>query len=159
MNNTQSDPIAILMNEHKAVKERFGALLSAEGNQRAAILAEIKEMLAVHNATEENVIYPAVHSLADRPMHARTLYHEQDDAEVALWDLASLKPDDSEFVRKATELRDALLAHVKREEESEFKHLREDLSPEETRKMTAEFVAFRETLTHQKSNGSALTRR
>src|SRR5271154_4795346 len=105
-----NDPITILMNEHKAVKERFGVLLKAMGSERADVLEEIKGMLAVHNATEENVIYPAVHSIAQRPMHARTLYHEQDDAEVALWELSKLDPGDADFVRKGTELRDALLA-------------------------------------------------
>ncbi len=146
MNNSQTDAISILMREHQAVKERFQALLAAEGRQRTAILEEIKQMLAVHNASEENVIYPAVHSLIERPMHARTLYHEQDDAQVALWDLASLEPDDPEFLRKGSSLLDALLAHVKREEETEFRHLREELTPDDLRELTGEFIAFRDSL-------------
>lgn len=146
MNSTQADAISILMREHQAVKDRFQALLDSQCTTRSAILEEIKRMLAVHNASEENVIYPAVHSLVQRPMHARTLYHEQDDAEVALWDLASLEPDDPEFVRKGSELLDALLAHVRREEETEFRHLREELSPEELRELTTDFLAFREAL-------------
>lgn len=141
-----NDPISILMNEHKAVKERFGVLLNAESTERASILDEIKGMLAVHNATEENVIYPAVHEIAQRPMHARTLYHEQDDAEVALWKLAKLEPGDPEFVRKGTELRDALLAHVEREEGSEFKALREAMSAKQADKLADDFQAFRATL-------------
>lgn len=146
MNNSQTDAISILMSEHQAVKERFQMLLNAKGSRRSDILEEIKQMLALHNASEENVIYPAVHSLIGRPMHARTLYHEQDDAEVALWDLASLEPDDPEFLRKGSELLDALLAHVKREEETEFRHLREELADDELDEITAEFHAFRATL-------------
>jgi hemerythrin superfamily protein len=134
------------MNEHKAVKERFGVLLNATGSERADVLDEIKGMLAMHNATEENVIYPAVHSIAQRPMHARTLYHEQDDAEVALWELAKLDPGDPEFVRKGTELRDALLAHVEREEGSEFKALREAMTAKQADQLAGDFQSFRATL-------------
>lgn len=146
MNDMQSDAISILVREHDAVKQRFGVLLEAEGARRAAVLEEIKQMLAVHNASEENVIYPAVNSIAERPMHARTLYHEQDDAEVGLWELSQMKPDDPEFVRKGADVRDALLAHVKREEETEFKHLREEMSAEEAQKLNEEFHAFRVSL-------------
>lgn len=80
----QLDAIATLIEEHKVVKERFQTLLDADCARRPDILQEIKGMLAIHNATEENVIYPAVHGIALRPVHARTLYHEQDDAEIAL---------------------------------------------------------------------------
>lgn len=142
-----NDPIAILMNEHQAVKERFRVLLSSTGAERASVLEEIKGMLSLHNATEENVIYPAVHSIAQRPMHARTLYHEQDDAEVALWELGKLDPGDPDFARKGTELRDALLAHVEREEGSEFKALREALTEKQTAQLADDFQAFRATLT------------
>ena len=145
-----NDPITILMNEHKAVKERFGVLLSAKGAERASVLDEIKGMLAVHNATEENVIYPAVHSIAQRPTQARTLYHEQDDAEVALWDLAKLDSGDPEFVRKGTALRDALLAHVEREEGTEFKQLREALTAKQSEQLAADFQDFRAALAGRK---------
>jgi hypothetical protein len=142
----QLDAISTLMEEHQIVKERFQTLLDADCAQRASILQEIKGMLAVHNATEENVIYPAVHGIAQRPVHARTLYHEQDDAEIALWDLAKLRSDDGLFLVKAVELRDALLAHVRREEETEFKHLRESATPEAAASLNADFRAFRATL-------------
>lgn len=144
-----NDPITILMNEHKAVKERFDVLLDAKRSERESVLEDIKGMLSVHNATEENVIYPAVHSIAQRPMHARTLYHEQDDAEVALWELAKLDPDDAEFVRKGTELRDALLAHVAREEETEFKQLREAMTAPQAAQLAADFQAFRSSLARE----------
>jgi hypothetical protein len=154
MNQPQGDAISILMSEHHAVKERFQQMLQADGARRGEILEEIKQMLAVHNASEENVIYPAVHSMAQRPMHARTLYHEQDDAEIALWDLASLEPGDPEFVRKGSDLLDALLAHVKREEETEFRHLREDLAPDALAELTAEFHTFRAALARPGVNAS-----
>jgi hypothetical protein len=142
----QVDAISTLVEEHRIVKDHFRILLDAHCEQRKDILQEIKGMLAVHNATEENVIYPAVHGLAKRPVHARTLYHEQDDAEVALWDLANLDSDDEQFFVKAVDLRDALLAHVRREEEVEFKYLRESLTPEAAARLTAEFRAFRAAL-------------
>jgi hemerythrin superfamily protein len=142
----QADAISTLIEEHRIVKDRFQLLLDSDREHAKDILQEIKGMLAVHNASEENVIYPAVSGIAERPQHARTLYHEQDDAEVALWDLANLEWDDEQFLVKALSLHDALLAHIRREEESEFKFLRESLTPEAAARLTAEFRAFRAAL-------------
>jgi hemerythrin superfamily protein len=153
-----NDPLTILMNEHKAVKERFTVLLKATGSERADVLAEIKRMLSLHNATEENVIYPAVHAIADRPTQARTLYHEQDDAEVALWELTKLDPGDADFVRKGTELRDALLAHVEHEEGSEFKALREALTAKQADQLADDFRAFRRAFAGEPKPEPAVSR-
>jgi hemerythrin-like domain-containing protein len=142
----QLDAISTLIEEHRIVKEQFQVLLDTDREHGKYILQDIKGMLAIHNASEENVIYPAVSGIAERPQHARTLYHEQDDAEVALWELANLDWDDEEFLVKALSLRDALLAHIRREEETEFKYLRESLTSEAAARLTAEFQAFREAL-------------
>jgi hypothetical protein len=90
-------------------------------------------------------VYPAIHTLAGRPHHAKSLYHQQDDAAIAFFELAQRDPGDPEFLRLAADLRDALLAHVREEEEHEFVHLREDLATEAMAKLSADVREFRST--------------
>jgi hemerythrin superfamily protein len=140
---TGEDAVAILMNDHRQIKGLFDKLLQGDGSTRTRIIDALKPLLVVHNATEENVVYPAIHSIAQRPHHANGLYHQQDAAEIAFFELGMVDPGDPEFIRKAADLRDALLAHVLDEEDTEFPYLREAMTPEAMRKLTADVREFR----------------
>jgi len=136
--------IDLLKNEHFAVKQLLTQLLTTTGNERVQLLEEIKNALIVHNASEENVIYPAINTLTGRPQHAHALYHQQDDAQLLVWELTQLVADDDRFVEKAEKLRDALLAHVQQEEEQEFPRLQE-LPVDAQARLNADMTKFRAT--------------
>lgn len=143
--STGSDAISILMNDHRRIEALFDRLLHGDGSTRPGILEELKPLLVVHNAAEENVVYPAIFGIADRPHHAKGLYHQQDDAAVAFWEVQMMDPGDPEFVRKAADLRDALLAHVREEEQHEFPELRRAMTPQAMATLTADLQEFRST--------------
>jgi hemerythrin superfamily protein len=134
--------IDLLVNEHFAVKQLLTQLPTTTGSERVQLLEAIKNALIVHNASEENVIYPAIKYLADRPQHANTLYHQQDDAQVLVWELTQLVANDDLFVQKAEKLRDAILAHVQQEEEHEFPRLQE-LPADAQARLNADMTKFR----------------
>jgi hemerythrin superfamily protein len=134
--------IDLLKNEHYQVKQLLTQLPTTTGSERVQMLEEIKNALIVHNASEENVIYPAIKDLADRPQHAHTLYHQQDDAQVLVWELTQLIANDDMFVDKAEKLRDAILAHVQLEEEHEFPRL-QALPPDAQARLNADMTKFR----------------
>jgi len=140
---TGGDAIAILMSDHEAIKGLFDQLLGGDATSRAHILQQLKPLLVVHNATEENLIYPAIHEASQRPRHANGLYRQQDEAQVAFWKLLMLDPGNAEFLRESADLRDALIAHVREEEEHEFIHLREALAPQAMQRLTADVLSFR----------------
>lgn len=140
---TGDDAVTILIGDHQRIDTLFDALLHGDSSARPDILERLKPLLAVHNATEENVVYPAIHSIALRPQHANGLYHQQDAATIAFFDLGLLDPGGLEFDRKASELRDAVLSHMREEEESEFPQLREALTPEGMTKLTVDVREFR----------------
>jgi len=138
------DAIDLLIAEHRKIEGLLKALPEAAPGARAQLLDELKQIVVPHNATEENIIYPAIHEIAQRPMHAGRLYHQQDEAAVLVWELSNLEADDREWVAKATKLRDAVLAHAHDEETSEFPRLREaagDLMAQ----ITSDVRAFRQT--------------
>ena len=140
-----NDAIEILLNDHRSVKQILDRLPELSASEREPQLRRMKAMLTVHNATEENCVYPAIHELAGRHMHADTLYHQQDDAERHLWSLSHLDSADRDFATKAEALRDEILAHVESEETSEFPKLRDALSPTQLQMLTAEVRQFRDT--------------
>jgi hypothetical protein len=143
MQPSDLDAIDILIHDHDLIKSYLAELVQAEVFARDGVIERLKPLLTVHNATEENLVYGAIHGIAKRPIHARTLYHQQDDSEVSFWEVSHMKPEDPEFFRKSVDLRDAVFAHIRQEEEHDFPHLREALTPEEAHKLNDEVRAFR----------------
>lgn len=138
-----ADPIEILINDHRIVKGVLEELPTAVGSQRTDLLERLKALLTIHNATEENLVYPAIHEIALRPVHAGQLYHQQDDAKIIVWKLERFVEQDAEFRQLATKLRDAVLAHAKHEEETEFPKLREAADPEQMAALASAVREFR----------------
>jgi hemerythrin superfamily protein len=148
-----TDAIAILENDHKVVKQLLDELTQTSGNERTAVLERLKAVLTIHTATEENLVYPAIQELAKRPIHAGQLYHQQDEAKVVVWELGMMDQGDPGFQSKATKLREAVLAHAQREEESEFPHLREAVDAGGLAKLTADVRRFRNSFVFEPSAG------
>ncbi len=140
------DAFEILENDHDAVKELFAQLSDAAGD-RAAILLELKGILTVHNATEENIVYPALRFLAARGTDSDKLYHQQDEAEAALWKIDAMVNgdlEDASLEQSITDLQAAVLTHIRKEEQTEFPHLRDALKGEAGRRLTESVRRFRE---------------
>ena len=142
-----NDAIEILENDHRVIKELFSRLVAAsQSSEQTLVLDKLKAILTVHNATEENLVYPALRVAASRAKDADALYHQQDEAKVGIWKLdailkGSLKNED--FGKHAKELREAVLAHVRKEEETEFPHLRESLKGNGLTQLTEAIREFR----------------
>ncbi len=139
-----NDAIAILVNDHQRIKQLLRQLTDGPEAQRSETLETLKETLTVHNATEENLVYPAIREIAGRKMHANELYHETAEADVALWQLSMMSPQDGTFTSTATKARDAIEKHISSEEDSEFPHLRDSADPAQQQKLTSEVKKFRD---------------
>ncbi len=140
------DAIDILLNDHVLVKGLFEQLVSSDADERVAVLEQLKALLTVHNATEENLIYPTIRFVAARSRDAGTLYHQQDDAEAGLWLIdATIKGlvDGDDVDDQIQILKKAVLAHIRKEEETEFPHLRKALRGSALRLLTDDVRAFR----------------
>ena len=141
-----NDAIEILLNDHKVVKSLFDQLASAASSDRASVLEQLKALLTVHNATEENLVYPAIRFIAARPRDAETLYHQQDAAEAGLWCIdATIKGlvEGDDVDDQIQTLQKAVLAHVRKEEETEFPHLRKALQGNALEQLTDDVRTFR----------------
>jgi len=149
-----NDAIEILMNDHVAAKGLLADLVGAtEPAKRTAILQKLKAALTIHNATEENLVYPAVRDVAKRPHESEKLYHQQDEAKVVIWELDMLSEDPDEFEERAAKLQAAVEAHIRKEEETEYPHLREALGRDGLDKLTAAVREFRDSFQYRMPTG------
>ncbi len=149
-----NDVIEILENDHRRIKQLLADLVgAADDDARAEVLNELKALLTIHNASEENLIYPAVRVLGKRPSESDKLYHQQDEAKVAVWELDMLAEDDGDFEARAKKLQSAVSAHIDKEEKTEFPHLREAAGEEAMDELTGALRELRASLQFKPSAG------
>ena len=149
-----NDAIEILENDHRRIKQLLADLVeAADDDARSEVLDELKALLTIHNASEENLIYPAVRVLGKHPSESDKLYHQQDGAKVAVWELDMLAEDDDDFEARAKKLQSAVLGHIDKEEKTEFPHLRETAGEEAMDELTAALRELRGSLQFQPARG------
>jgi len=141
-----NDAVEILENDHRRIKALLSELVEGDEADRATTLDELKALLTIHNASEENLVYPAIRVVGKHPGQSETLYHQQDEAKVAVWELDMLARDDRDFEARAKKLRTAILAHIKKEEEHEFPHLRETAGKDALQELTGALRELRDGL-------------
>jgi hemerythrin superfamily protein len=146
-----NDAVEILENDHEVIKELLDQLTSATNSKRADVLELLKGVLTIHNATEENLVYPAINKVAGSKLESQHLYHETAEADVLFFELDSLlkEGNDDEFARKAVKFRDAVLHHIDEEENKAFPRLEENGDPQNAASLTESMREFRKSLRFQ----------
>jgi hemerythrin superfamily protein len=150
-----NNAVEILLNDHTTIKELLNELTSAEQMQhRKAVLEQLKGILTVHNATEENLVYPALDVVAKDRKESKHLYEETADADVLLFKLDTLlkTKHGEEFEALAREFQEALLDHIDDEETSAFPNLQDKAEPEQERMLTKSVREFRDRFVVQEDN-------
>lgn len=145
--------VDILLNDHTTIKRLLSELTEAdEPEDRKVTLEQLKGILTVHNATEENLVYPAIALVAKDQKESKHLYEETADADVLLFQLDTLlksTDDDERFEEMAERFQEAVLEHIDDEETSAFPHLQESAKPEQERMLTESVREFREQFAFQ----------
>lgn len=118
------DVVYLLERQHAAIRRGFRRALRP-GPQRAERFAELRRMLAVHEAAEEAHVHPVARKLAP---HGKDLIksrlREEQAAKRLLRDLDRAGPDAPGFTAQLIRLQRAVLEHARREEREEFPALR-----------------------------------
>lgn len=91
-------------------------LASGDAAERERLLRQLANALTIHNANEENIVYPAICQAANRSSDANLLYHERDDAKMAIWGLIPRQKTGSDFTTRSGERRSTILAHIRQVE-------------------------------------------
>jgi hemerythrin superfamily protein len=141
--------IEILVNDHQVIKGLLQELTEASAKkQRKDVLERLKGALTIHNATEENIVYPAINRVARKRAEAEHLYHETAEADILVFELDTLLKvgEDSKFVAKAKKFHSAVLQHIENEETSAFPHLQEKADQNQSKMLTDSVRAFRNSV-------------
>jgi hemerythrin superfamily protein len=121
-----STAIEILKHDHRTIARLLTVLtLATTRDERSDALTHLKAALVVHNATEENIVYPALRAIAGKMAESKQLYHETAEADVLIFELDVMLENgaDAEFDATVKELQTAVVAHVATEENSAFPDL------------------------------------
>ena len=142
------DAVEILENDHEVIKELLTKLTTATNSKRAEVLELLKGVLTIHNATEENLVYPAIQKVAGSKLESQHLYHETAEADVLFFELDGLlkEGNDEEFARKALKFQEAVLHHIDEEENKAFPRLEENADPQNAANLASSMREFRSSL-------------
>lgn len=141
--------VDILRNDHQVIKGLLSKLTDAtDEDERQTVMEQLKGVLTIHNATEENLIYPALNKMADSKMESDHLYHETAEADVLLFELDGLlkEGDDETFDEKFEKFHQAVLNHIEEEEQKALPRLQENADPEMNEQLAESVREFRSSL-------------
>jgi hemerythrin superfamily protein len=143
-----NDAVEILTNDHRVIKSLLGELTSATGTRREEVLEVLKGALTIHNATEENIVYPAINKIAGSKLESQHLYHETAEADTLLFELDSMlrERDESDFSIKAEKFADAVRHHIQEEEQKAFPRLQENVDRRHAEILADSVKTFRKAL-------------
>ena len=115
------DAIAVLKEQHQAVKKLFGQFTKAKGESRQQSLASrICMELKVHTQIEEELLYPQAHEEIDDPELVDESLVEHNAAKDLIRQIEQTDPSDEMFAAKMQVLQEQIEHHVKEEEDDLF---------------------------------------
>ena len=124
--------------EHRLTLKVFDAIEATDDTgtvKRAALLMNLKHMLAKHALQEENVIYPALRD-AGQQEGADQLNHEHGYVKQYLYELGEIPKDSSAWLDKVRAFRADIEKHMREEEDDLFPRLKATVSAEKNKELT-----------------------
>jgi hypothetical protein len=113
------DAIDLLRRQHREIDQLLGALAEARPFDRARLLAEAGDLLAVHMAIEERIFYPGLTPEDDDGAHRGFVVlgvEDHFDVKRALAELLRTAAGDGAFAAMTSLLRERVRAHASAEE-------------------------------------------
>ena len=145
----ENDPIVLLEADHR----RFEALLeqgtgtTERGTKRRSqLLNTLTAALNVHEAIEEQILYPALKPHAETHDIVLEGYQEHHVADLLIRELRRLAKDDEKWGAKFKVLEESLAHHIEEEERTMFPTARGVLTSEELKKLGARMKTLKAEL-------------
>ncbi len=142
--NDDTDVIELLERDHRLIGRLAAQLEAAEDpDEIRTLFLRIGQELAVHEAVEQEVLFPAFHralaATADNTLDRRMGEHEEMNELLA--EMRILAPDGFGFAKRASALMLEIASHFQLEEETVFTRMRSAMSPDELAELGASAVA------------------
>ncbi len=150
MPESTKDVIALIESQHREVKRLLTAVAIATGPEQEDQFCELRRRIAVHEAAEEEVVYPVLGAASDaaKAVVADRKAEEAEGVKV-LAQLESMTVGSAEFISLFEKFRSAVLEHAEAEEASVLPLLKATQKPGTLQRMAEEFeVAENAAPTH-----------
>jgi hemerythrin-like domain-containing protein len=157
-----TDAIVVLKDEHREIRKQFRAFEKAGDRAHATkgrLVDRIIELLTVHTYIENEVMYPRVRELLPEVEDdVLESYEEHHVADVLVFELSAMKPEDERFTAKTTVLIENVEHHMEEEEQEWFPKVRAGLGRNQLQEIGREMLAAREKAPRRPSQPSALAK-
>jgi len=128
----------MLKKDHDEIRGILDQIIATDDSQtwkRSMLLMKLAHKLDKHSYEEETVIYPALRDDND-VQQADELDKEHGHVKTFSFELKQMETDDPNWIGKIRDLRDALVQHMRMEEDQIIPNLRKDLDEETNSKLT-----------------------
>ncbi|GAB4055613.1 hemerythrin domain-containing protein [Catellatospora paridis] len=126
------DVIDLLLAHHEQIKQLFGQVARAHGEQKQSAWRQLKDLLVLHESIEQQLVHPlAARRVPDGEDVIESRLQEEQQATEDLSRLYEMGIDHPQFDDGLIELRDAVVEHAELEEDEEFGYLRENVPAEQ----------------------------
>lgn len=132
-----SSVVNFISRQHQLIKQRFTTVLDARsGDARARAFFDLRRLLAVHEAAEEEIVHPAARrNLAGGDANVKQRLNDEFTAKTALADLESMDINSPEFISRLRLLQHNVNEHAAWEETEELPQLQVKLSGEQLQRL------------------------
>ncbi|MEG5140943.1 MULTISPECIES: hemerythrin domain-containing protein [unclassified Microcoleus] len=142
----------IITMDHRKVDTIFMEIEKTDDPQKLQeFFGQLYKDLSVHAEAEEQVVYPAVRSYYT---DTQALYNEQAEMKQMLAKIKALNPSSSDFKAQIQQLKAAVQAHVKEEENDMFPQIRRNFSEAQMEQMATQFKAAKSTIQQEMAKKS-----
>ncbi|WP_106396249.1 hemerythrin domain-containing protein [Actinocorallia populi] len=143
---TREDVVDLLLKQHEEIRALLDTVERSSGERRKQKFDELRQLLAVHETAEEEVVHPYARRKFGGDGAVDEFLDEERKGKEVLKRLEQVETGSSEFLPLFRELRASIEAHARHEEEAEFPQLRikgseDELSGMATLVKAAEAVA------------------
>ena len=143
------DALKLLKQDHDKVKkllEEGESTTERAVKTREELFAKIKGELKVHEAIEEEVLYPALKEHAETKDIVLEAYEEHHVVDVIVGELERTPVDDETWAAKFTVMKENLEHHIEEEEDEMFKQARQVMDESELGELGDRMASRKEQL-------------
>ncbi|BBY29277.1 hemerythrin domain-containing protein [Mycolicibacterium sediminis] len=137
------DVVRFLKDQHNLIRDMFEEVFSASTTRaRETAFTELRQLLVVHETSEEMVVHPVVRREVDGgDLIVDARLKEEHDAKEHLSALDAMDVGSDEFIADLVLYRGAVIDHAEREEIEEFDKLEREVDAADLKRMAAAVVA------------------
>jgi hemerythrin superfamily protein len=133
--DSSQDVVSFLTSQHEQIKTMFNNVTSKTGSEREEAFVELRRLLAVHEAAEEEIVHPRAKKEISDASVVEARLHEEQEAKQMLTELEKLDIESPEFETKFRAFQSDVIAHAEAEEHEEFNKLQASLDDSQLQRM------------------------